>query len=465
MELEQMQELMQALSDFFTLTPHTDTLIKLDILQDIIMDQAGTVLPAGLYFIDYDSAIYTPEVKDSPLPFTLTALHPVQTAQGAHMKIANVIFYIGEYMRMPKAANALLDNIFPQNPLTAALQNIVLPDTITQPIDRLTQTFFANKLLPGTEITLNSGVIPASKDGRREETTLAPIVTVSLLDLPPGIVLSRTIAPVDNEVFTAICSLLEAGNKRFTGQDIYRVMTGNPNALASPEKLQEIDESWTRLTSTAMTLDTGNMGDAYHFARWVRNRRIVEGGKDTIIIQNQHGRFETTLYSVNEEPTLKTYSDSLGQIQRYPLEIRNTPVNKTMEIIVLQNALLQHIHAIPAISNHIVYENLFSRINLDALSAEAGRKKRAKLRNQIHKMLEHWKSSGLIRGWTEEKRNGTIYCIVIDKPTAAALPAAPEEKPLKKRGRPPKKTGTLAPFKNARIALCINGFQHHGKIQ
>jgi len=139
---------------------------------------------------------------------------------------------------------------------------------------------------------------------------------------------------------------------------------------------------------------------------------------------------------------LKTYSDSLGQIQRYPLEIRNTPVNKTMEIIVLQNALLQHIHAIPAISNHIVYENLFSRINLDALSAEAGRKKRAKLRNQIHKMLEHWKSSGLIRGWTEEKRNGTIYCIVIDKPTAAALPAAPEEKPLKKRGRPPKKTGT-----------------------
>ena len=161
MEIEQMRELLDSLEDFFILTPHTDELAKLDILQDIRMNTEGDILPAGLYFMDADSNIYAAAgTMESPLPFTVKRLEPIQAATGGQMKIANIIFYIGEYMQMPATANALLDNYFPQDPLQAALQEITLPDEIVQPLDRVTRTFFANKLPPDKEITVRSGTIP-----------------------------------------------------------------------------------------------------------------------------------------------------------------------------------------------------------------------------------------------------------------------------------------------------------------
>ena len=444
MDIEQMQTFLDSLQDFFRLTPHTADFAKLDILQDITTDPEGGTLPAGRYLVDADSNIYAVDDEDqeTPLPFTAHRLTLLKSATGT-LKFANLIFYIGEYMKIPAKANALLDNYFPQDPLLSAMQEIVLPDEIVQPLDRVTRKFFANELKPNKSITVQSGTIPGKQDGKKIETVIAPIVTVSLLDLPPGIELSRNIELMDNAVFTHACSLFEAGNKHFTGHDIYRSMTGNPNAIASPEKLQEIDDSWTRLTSTAMKLDTGNMGDAYHFARWVRSRRIIEGGKDTVIVKNQYGLFEATVYTMNEEPTLKTYSDALGQVGRYPAAILNTPVNKTTEIIILQNALLQHIQDIPKISNHIVYDTLFSKININAPTANAERQKKAKLRKQIGKILDHWTKCGLIDGWRELKQGTTIYCIEIDKPTRAKLPG----KTPKKAGMPPQKNSNDPPKK------------------
>ena len=118
---------------------------------------------------------------------------------------------------------------------------------------------------------------------------------------------------------------------------------------------------------------------------------------------------------------MKTYSDALGQIGRYPPAVLNTPVNKTTEIIILQNALLRHIQDIPNISNHILYDTLFSRIDITAPTPAAERQKKAKLRKQIHKILDHWKRIGIINGWTEQKQGNTIYCLVIDKPTRGRL--------------------------------------------
>ena len=206
-------------------------------------------------------------------------------------------------------------------------------------------------------------------------------------------------------------------------------MTGNPNAVATAEKLKMIDISWKKLTSVSIKIDTGNMGDAYNFVRWIRNRRIIEGVDDTIIIKNQHGLFSTTIYMINEEPILKTYAAYMGQIRRYPAKLLNTPVNKTPELIILQTALLEHIQAIPDISRHILYDTLFSKINLAAKNPAAERKKKAKLRGYIHKILDYWKECGLnndnFGGWHEEKKNNAVYCIVIDKPQKQL----PEETP------------------------------------
>lgn len=313
--------------------------------------------------------------------------------------------------------------------------DIRVSDEIVTPIDKVTKMFFQNKIPFDKPKKIISGdkAIIQQEDGKKAKVKIAPIVTVSLLDPPPGVEFSRDIEPFDNAVFNSVCTLQDSGNNRFTGHDIYRQMTGNPNAVATAEKLKMIDISWKKLTSVSIKIDTGNMGDAYNFVRWIRNRRIIEGVDDTIIIKNQHGLFSTTIYMINEEPILKTYAAYMGQIRRYPAKLLNTPVNKTPELIILQTALLEHIQAIPDISRHILYDTLFSKINLAAKNPAAERKKKAKLRGYIHKILDYWKECGLnnknFGGWHEEKKNNAVYCIVIDKPQKQLPEALPEETP------------------------------------
>lgn len=313
------------------------------------------------------------------------------------------------------------------NELAKELQEVKLPDETATPIDRLTKLFFQNKLPIDKAVQVESGTIPLKQAGGKLPTIIAPVVTISLQDLPPGIDLSRNVEAFDNEVFRAVCALQETGNKKFTGHDIYRTMTGNPNALATESTLQMIDTSWKRLTSIAIKLDTGNVGDAYNFARWIKNRRILEGGDDTIIVQNQHGFYKSTVYTLNEEPILKTYAAHLGQIGRYPAKWLNTPVNKTTELLILQTALFDHIQAIPSISNHIKYDTLFGKIDISAPSPDAERQKKRKLRKQIHKILDYWMQCGMIAGWYEVKNGNTIHSIVIDKKSSPQLQETPKK--------------------------------------
>ena len=46
MEIEQMQILLDSLEEYFKLTPHTAEFARLDILQNITMNEDGDTLPA-----------------------------------------------------------------------------------------------------------------------------------------------------------------------------------------------------------------------------------------------------------------------------------------------------------------------------------------------------------------------------------------------------------------------------------
>ena len=329
---------------------------------------------------------------------------------------------------------------FVEKSLMVGLSRIKFPDKYVTPTDRVTRMFFQNKIPFGIPTEINSGSIPLKKplnipalkdtannkdkfkdqhgvlkENKKENLIIAPIITLSLKELPRAVELSSNIEPFDNEVFRAVCSLQEMGNKTFTGHDIYRVMTMNSKAMASKNTLALINNSWNRLTNVAMYIDTGNVGDAYNFVRWKSDRRIIEGRSDTVIVQNQHGFFETTVYTVFEEPILKTYASHLGQIGRYPAKWFNTPISKTPEILIIQTAMLDHILAIPAVSNHILYSTLFSRVNINKASSGAERAKKSRLRTQIHRILDYWVKCNVICSWREIKKGASLYCIEINK--------------------------------------------------
>ena len=327
-------------------------------------------------------------------------------------------------------------------PPVSVLQEIQQPDEITFPKDIVTRKLFNNELTPGVtgRVTGKSKheITVTDKAGKKTRAPIAPIVTVSLLDLPPNIQITRRMNSNDDAVFRAVCSLWAAGNARFTGQAIYAAMTGNPDAKATPEWLATIDECWTRQTSTQIELDTGTVGDAYKFKRWKRNRRVIEGGKDTVTIGNQFGQTTTTVYTMLEEPMLQTYANALNQTARFPRAMLNTPVNKTPEVIALQNVLLDHIGAIPHISNHLLYSTIWEKLHLQD-NTPANEKRKEKMRAHIRKILAYWKKRGDIKDWKEVRQGNTLHHIEIVKPPQKQLP--PAEQTPEKTGDNPGKNG------------------------
>lgn len=296
--------------------------------------------------------------------------------------------------------------------------SVTYPSDIIHPIDLITKRILNNELPYDKTWRIKSGkdITIRDENGKKSREPLAPIVSISLLDLPPNVKVSRKFTEYDSAVFKAICSLFNEGNRRFTGQSIYCMMLNNPDAKATNETLNDIDESWTRLTSAQALIDTGTMGDAYNFKRWKHYRRIIEGGKDTFIIANQYGRTSVTVYSMLEEPLLLEYGKALNQLDRYPALWHNTPVNKDKETIIIQNIMIDHIHAIPRISNHILYETLWSAINADL----SDRTYKKRMHQKICKMLDYWKEQGFIHAWQDVKSGTTLHHIAITKKDPAA---------------------------------------------
>lgn len=321
--------------------------------------------------------------------------------------------------------------VLSQEEAAAIVSQVVQPKEIIAPKDLVTRKIFRNEIPYDKQGIVISGDRPVTvkdENGKTKKLPYAPIVSLSLLNLPSSVQITRAMSPMDNIIHKTLCSLFDAGNKQFTGQAIYSAMTGSDSADATADWLAVIDESWTRLTTTIVEIDTGTIGDAYKQIRWKRQRPIIQGGRDTITVTNQYGQNSVTLYSIAEKPILQTYAEIMNQIDRYPRILQNTPVNKTPETLVLQNLLLDHINAIPNISNHIRYDTLWDLIKIQAKTPAALRKKKTVLRGYIHKMLDYWKGTGFITGWKEEKKGNVVHSIVIAKPKKnEALPPAQQK--------------------------------------
>lgn len=414
---DQWEILLDELKEYITIESHVEGILKLHVHKDITMNEAGKVMPADTYMMDTESVIYRVEDDDSQLSLfdgiPARKLTPMISALDEPMTLANLFFYIGEYMSMSDKANAILGNYFKKNDL----QDITLPKEIVHLTDKVSRSLFQNKFEPESLTAVEGGI----KNGIK----LVSKVKVSLDNLPPEITISRQPTQFDNAVFRAVCSIFEGGSSRFTGTSIWKVMKGDKDAeKPTDDALKAIHESWLRLTSTALHLDTGNMGDAYNFLRWERLTHVIEGSVDKITAGNQHGSYSTTVYTVHEQPTLLYYAKLLNQINRYPIAVLDTPINKTPEMLVIQNYLVERIEAIPHISNRIKYDAIFSEANITAASPGAIKKRKTTLRKYIRKMLDYWVSIDFIDGWKEIKEGRSIVGIEIAKKKSKSLKAA-----------------------------------------
>lgn len=298
--------------------------------------------------------------------------------------------------------------------IAIALQSINLPTEIVRPTPRLAKLLFSNGLpADGKFYPVRSG--PKIPTGKGQSEVIAPEAAYSLLNLPPNISISRDMTPFDDVVHTAVTSLYEAGNRILTTDSIYRTFTGDPRSLATEEARNRIEESLLRMMAAWLDIKpTVSMDIAYNMRLTRMTGQVIQAERIEVEVKNQFGTHKIPAYIIDKQPLLFRYADALNQVKRFPPLEFNTPVNKTTDIILLQSAILDHIHAIPKESRYIIYDNLFSSCGtLDGLTEEQARRKKSTLRKHIHKMLDYWTKNGIIPGWEETRQGHTVRGIKV----------------------------------------------------
>lgn len=282
------------------------------------------------------------------------------------------------------------------------------PGSFLSPVDKVSNKAFEGMLNSNTPLAL-----AMEKKGSKKPITT--MVSINFDDMQGVTIRGRKeLTPYDREVHDAIVTLfVEGGNDIITLQMIYRTITGDPNARLTAKQAEAISNSITKLMYSNITIDATDELKAYY-------------GVDDFKYNGYLLTIERVIATVNNNvldaihilrlPILYEYANYKNQIGRVDIKLLNTPVNKSEEVITLQNYLMRRVLSIKGsskLSPTIVYDTVYERLEVDAPTQGALRKKKAGVRKNIKSILDYWKKEGFIIAYTENKRGQEVYSVTI----------------------------------------------------
>lgn len=193
-----------------------------------------------------------------------------------------------------------------------------LPAMHTSPNSRLANS------LQGENSIINAGerdFIVANR-GKRNETTIYTMVSY---DAGDGVQLTgRTVTEYDRQIYDAICSIWEYGHesRMFTPDTVYRAMTGT-DSQPSPQQRGAITKSidkWRRIL--------GKVDATAEITAYLKRKRmepepgtVFKWGDAMLSVREleaKQGKNKQTVYKLNSEPLLLSYSRATGKLLTAP---------------------------------------------------------------------------------------------------------------------------------------------------
>ena len=299
--------------------------------------------------------------------------------------------------------------------LTAEFPKITTkyPSQYVVPTDMVTRKTFEGGLRTGELEPVKTGR-KGNKRGIPKNESKKEITAFVKIDIDElkNVVMSP-LTPLDQQVHNAIVTLyIEGENEYVTSPMIYQVMTGNPDAVLSKKRAQEISDSITKCLYSRLTIDASAEAKAFGFESFKYEGSLISGERVTATL---NGTVVECLH-ILRTPVLYEYAGRKKQIGRFDIKLLNSPIRKTEEIITLQDCLSRRILAMkgnPALSKTIVYDTVYSQIGVTAISPGALRVKKANIRKQIKTILNYWQTEGFIIGYAENTRKTEVYSVSI----------------------------------------------------
>ena len=301
-----------------------------------------------------------------------------------------------------------LQQLEEENGLPETVINTFYPVNFLAPTDKVSNLAFSNELTGG-----HIQQLAMERRGSKKQITTLASINFDNLNGSVQIKGRKELTAYDREVHDAIITLfVDGGNEYITPQMIYQVMTGNPDAYLEKKQAEAISDSITKCMYSRLIIDASEEAKAYGFDSFKYDGSLISGERVTASL---NGTVVECL-RILRTPVLYEYANKKNQIGRFDIKLLNSPINKTEEIITLQGYLYRRILSMkssPNLSKTIVYDTVYSQIEVKAASDGALRKKKSKVRDHVKKILDYWKQEEFIAGYVENKRGTRIHSVTI----------------------------------------------------
>jgi hypothetical protein len=263
--------------------------------------------------------------------------------------------------------------------------------------------------------------------GKKNKRMVQNSIAISFSELQKDNIIIEHLEPVDEAIHNAALSVWLAGNAGASIPMVYRALVKNPKARVTEEWAKIIKESLERMRKTDIIYDNtasaAAFGQAPHRDRanliYAVTREIYRDTptEDTVYINGKAVDFYIVFI---EFPLFKWASDK-NQIARHDIAMLASGVNKNRTTVVLEQALLKRITAMPRISTTILYDTLFEDAKLltkpdgSTYKENSLKVRKSKLKDYARRILDSWKQTGFIKGYTEEMEGKTAVKVKIQK--------------------------------------------------
>lgn len=251
-------------------------------------------------------------------------------------------------------------------------------------------------------------------------------VTVSLFADETVYCSNRNITQYDRAVMDAVYTLVQNGEIKFTPEKIVRIMSGNMQQDASPQKVSAVKTSIRKLSVIRIKIDCSDE---------LQVRRIIakdqEFKLDSYLLPVEIAETKSanhvpmTGYSLLKIPALYEYAELVGEIIAVPLSLLDTSKDlvDTDEVVVMKRYLIRRIEMMKndknkIVSRRIVYERydpktktqkgILPELSYDKSDFSNWREKKRKLNKMITSILKAFIKKGYINGFNVCKDGNRI---------------------------------------------------------
>ena len=287
-------------------------------------------------------------------------------------------------------------------------ENYIIPNSIVN-----------NMMVKGL---VNAG--PQILDPSRNHKESYHVYAAITLD-PNQYAVDGTFTKYDRRVSNGYCSLMEAGNKAFTSEMVYRAMNGLSNSeKVTPQQAAAVTRSINKQRKIDISIDA---------TEEFKKRKIIDPNSEEKVILTDYclnakiitvmvGGKKKSAYMPTGKPILYDYSEKLNQIISVDsnlLAIKDETggrISNTDNFAAIREYLLQRIEQMKSekrrgkkVNNVIKIDTFYEETETNTSAS----KYKTRSREQAKQCLDYWKRCEYIKDYEFTKKGKTIYSVKI----------------------------------------------------